>query len=776
MGNQRTKGSKGAHAGAPLTHRQQKQQRRAPKQQRQAQAQTMPSTQHELRHQPQMRTAPHPQNTPQPAVHLDTGAIAVASSSSDASVNSPTIDITDLEAVAAEKVDSKAADVAAAQSASDETTPPRSRIPRGAARRKADAPTEPSEHEMEPATSPAPPSARKRPTRQTAKYPTLARMAAIAPATPPISASSPAHPAISLDTAPLSAADLHAATISATHTHEADVEDASTANVSPQVAMRAAHAQYRDDINVRRAITRDSATEADEPRAVLPPRKPVTTRRLAGAAEADEPPTNYEPRKPVTTRRLADASESTEHPSSDAPARRLESAAARAIAGAREARRQASQVSRNIGMQRPRTLPEIDLVMPVAATHIVVAFAAALTGAIILVVGQEWAFWPFALAVVLGVGAWLAYLASQRSTAKSFAGSALLASQLAALCWLFALFGARASLLALAPAILLLALRTAGRLAMMLGTVATFALYIAAVLFLPALPISRPDFLTTELAVVDGVVVFVGLLALLVLALDLQNGHTRALARARASRHEARLLRERTALLRQQLEEDATLLDERLGEALHGRGISPAALEQVDSMLSPLVERVNDIAGRLETLQRDREDRLRLEGAVRQVTRALERGWLGLPWSWPESSDTLLDELVALLRAPNPRQMPLWRDEMPSALVPIPSLDSSLTPRPWDTVDTPVINPYARPEMQAGWPAIANHPSLPDQSDHHAITARGISGAVWPAPIRSDGFAQRPALDPSLAPVRANPLPWDEWDTWGTWDAARRDS
>ncbi|HEX8036659.1 MAG TPA: hypothetical protein VF510_22565, partial [Ktedonobacterales bacterium] len=345
---------------------------------------------------------------------------------------------------------------------------------------------------------------------------------------------------------------------------------------------------------------------------------------------------------------------------------------------------------------------------------------------------------------------------------------------IAVLGWAFALLGARASLLVLAPAMLLLALRTAGRLVMMLGAGAAFVLYIAAALFAPVLPISRPDFLPTELAVIDGVVVFVGLVTLLVLALDLQNGRIRALARACASRHEAQLQRERAALLRQQLEEDAALLDEALGEALHGHGIDPAALEQVDSMLSPLVERVIAVADRLETLQRDREDRVRLEGAVRQVTRALERGWLGLPWSWPDPSDTLLDELVALLRAPNPRQMPLGREETLPALIPIPSLDSSLMPRSWDAVDTPVINPYARPDVRAGRPPITNRPSLPDRSDHHAIGGRSISGAAWPAHARNDDFAGQPAYDPHPAHVGANPLPWDEWDTWGTWDAAGR--
>lgn len=760
MGNQPKKAPKAARTGAPLTRRQQKHQRRAPKQQRQAQ--TMPPARQELRHQPQMRVTTRPADTPQPAVHLDAGTVAAPASDTIRDEDVTTM-VTDIEAEPAETATTSVRSVrgkeaTAAQSAQHEATPPRSRNPRGAARRKADVPaetpsaepisTEPLEEES--ATTPATPVARKQSPRQGTKYPTLARMAAIAPASP-------------LNTDPLPSGDLPAAPFAATSTHDAEVEAAETVEMRSPSATRADHTGNTGntgsagDTDASRAAARDAAAEPRESR-------------------EPQPRATFEPRKPVTTRRLSDEPRSASHASSDATARRLESAAAKAVAGAREARRQASQTSKSTSMRRPRSLPEIDLVLPVAAGHIIVTFAAALTGIILMIVGQEGYPWPFALAIVLGIGASLAYTASQRRTAKSFAGSALLASQVAALGWLFALLGARASLLALTPAMLLLAMRTAGRLALVLGGAAVFALYIAAGLVVPALPISQPVLSPTQHAVTDGVVVFVGLFTLLVMALDLQHGRTQALAHARASRHEARLLRERTALLRQQLEEDAALLDEGLVEALLGHGIDPAAMDQVDSMLSPLVERVIAVADRLETLQRDREDRLRLEGAVRQVTRALERGWLGLTWSWPDASGTLLDELVALLRAPNPRQMPLWRDDTPPTLVPIPSLDAGLTPRPWGGFDTPAANQYMRPDPRMAWPAITNRPSLPDDSDQHLIAGHGISGLGWPAPVSGETYAQQPAPEHRPSYARANPLPWDEWDTWGTWDASARDS
>lgn len=740
MGNHRAKGSKSARTGAPLTRRQQKQQRHAPKQQRQAQ--TMPPAQQELRHQPQMRVAPRPEDTPQPAVRRDAGAVA-APASDEIGDEEVTSMIVDIEAEATDEATDN--EVVAAQSTHDEATPPRSHNPRVATHSTADVSAEsPSTNatgsteslEEESATTPTTPVARTRPTRQTTKYPTLARMAAIAPTAPSANATPPP---------------------SATHAHAADVEETDTLETpspSPSPtpeALRTGYTERPGDTDARHAIARDSATDTGEERAIFEPRKPVTTRRLAETAY----PASF----------ASAASEAT--------ARRLEASAAKAAAGAREAHRQAAQASKTTGVKRPQALPEVDLVLPVAAGHIVVAFAAVLTGTILLLVGQQGAYWPFSLGIVLGVGAWLAYVVSQRSTAKGFAGGALLVSQIAALGWMFALLGARASLMTLAPAMLLLALRTSGRLTMTLGAGAVFALYVAAELFASTLPFSQPVLSPTELAVTDGVVVFVGIFTMLVMALDLQHGRIRALAHSRASRHEARLLRERTTLLRQQLEEDAALLDERLGEALHGRGIDPVALEQIDNMLSPLVERVIAVAGRLETLQRDREDRLRLEGAVRQVTRALERGWLGLPWSWPDASETLLDELVALLRAPNPRQMPLWREETPPALVPIPTLDTGLTPRPWATMDTPAVNPYVRHDARAGLPALTNRPSLPDHSAHRALSTYGASGMGWPAPTSGDIVAQQPEPQPAYA--RANPLPWEEWDTWGTWDAAGRD-
>nr|MBF6591742.1 hypothetical protein [Ktedonobacterales bacterium] len=54
----------------------------------------------------------------------------------------------------------------------------------------------------------------------------------------------------------------------------------------------------------------------------------------------------------------------------------------------------------------------------------------------------------------------------------------------------------------------------------------------------------------------------------------------------------------------------------------------------------------------------------------------------GLPWTWPESSGTLLDDLVALLRAPRPEDAPAtWPDDAPT-LISVPRISHS---REWQT-------------------------------------------------------------------------------------------
>ena len=135
------------------------------------------------------------------------------------------------------------------------------------------------------------------------------------------------------------------------------------------------------------------------------------------------------------------------------------------------------------------------------------------------------------------------------------------------------------------------------------------------------------------------------------------------------------------------------------------------------------------------------------------LTRAVERAWLGLPWAWPAPSGTSLDELVALLRTPNPRESQLdeWTYEtMP--LVPIPSSDSSLASPPWAV---PTQHPRVHQHLADPTWSFADIPVV--SPEHHSAYEREASNGVQ--------------SDPSSATAkRVSPLPWLEWDDWRSWD------
>jgi len=376
--------------------------------------------------------------------------------------------------------------------------------------------------------------------------------------------------------------------------------------------------------------------------------------------------------------------------------------------------------------------PETAVIAPLAAVHAALAVLSSLAGMALLLQSMPGAVWLLSLAGICGAGGWLAFALAQQDERHALAGAALLLSQLGVLMWLLALFGPRAAILALVPALSLLALRTTWRNLAMAGIVVALALYVAD----SALTLAgwlQPG-LSADAglqALVDGGFLTLGLGLTLFTLLALHTRQARAEALLRSRLYEARQTRTRARQLRQQIEDDADLLEHSLVRALRGRGIDPI---RVGSALGPLAEHIEVVAERLATLQQDREDRIRLDGATRGLTRALERAWLGLPWVWPQASGTALDALIALLRAPRPAEPPAasWPEETPT-LVPAPTVDSS----PWDIV-TP------RPGSPAGG-----------------------SGGSWPIPLPDaapDG--QRPRV---FAASPNTTLPWDEWDAWRSW-------
>ena len=378
-----------------------------------------------------------------------------------------------------------------------------------------------------------------------------------------------------------------------------------------------------------------------------------------------------------------------------------------------------------------RPLEGGNIVLAVAACHAGLVAVAALVGALLLIDHQSLAIWAWLFAGIAGLGGWLAYTIGQDEHLQSLAGGVLLVSQTGMLGWAFALVGPRASLLVIMPPLMLLALRTAGRAATTIWMIATLLVYIIFLRFatdIPLQPALRLD--SGARALLDGALVGVGIALTLAGVLRTGERLLRAEAMARMRSNETRLLRARVVSLQRRGSEDAERLYALTDAAMRGhqRDVAP-----LDPALRPVAERLRATAERVAELRELRLEHQRLEAALRQVTRALERGWLGLRWTWPKPTGTPVDELMALLRAP--RNGAARRAGDPSA-------PHGLTHLPTD------------PEMLA-------------QDRTQMLPNRPGSAAP---PLGVTGEYAQARTQPLPAPPKANAaLRWDEWDEWRDW-------
>jgi|GEM_PF-5412207 len=447
----------------------------------------------------------------------------------------------------------------------------------------------------------------------------------------------------------------------------------------------------------------DASIAITEPVPVVPPnRTPVVTRRLAEVAE------------PQAASEISDAWHSS---------------------GPRQ---------ESTGHAHPWSLPPAEPVPVIAVIHSAICTVAAISGVTMLLLGRQQGFWPLSLAAITGLSGWIAYALTQRQRTRAFAGYLLIAGQMAAAAWLIALVGPRVSIVVAIVPLAILAISLAGwNAAVMEVTLAATGYFVAVVLSLQGLLAPTVVFSSADAAVFDGVFLCLALGGSLVGLRSLVKGRLNAERVATARLHEATLLRGQSMQMRQQVEEDTEVLGQALAEAL--RGVTPARFF-AHGPLSPLGETIALAVERLLTLQRDREERIHLEGAVRMVTRSVERAWLGLPWTWPEWSGTPLDELIALLRAPRPgdSQM-LWAEETPT-LVQIPTLDPGISaPRAHD---------------QESQPSFPSNPS---------------GDLIWLDAAHQQAAVGHDAIPPVTRPTVSQSLPWREWDTWNDWDFAHEE-
>jgi hypothetical protein len=275
-----------------------------------------------------------------------------------------------------------------------------------------------------------------------------------------------------------------------------------------------------------------------------------------------------------------------------------------------------------------------------AIAQAALALLGALVFASLALRGDAQALQALLFASLAGVPAGVAYaLASRRVTALPGALT-LVGSQIALFAWSFALVGPRPALLLLAPTLIVAAMEMSGK---ALGVVMAVGLGIVFAWF--ALAPAHGDVITSSL---DLIAVLIGLATACAALLALYRRITMTEAQAKNWQAEAERLEALNQAQRAQAEEEGSYLRATLAEALHGRGVVRVALE---GPLAKLSEMVYTVASRLLTLRRDRDERVRLEGALAQLMRAVEDSSLDGKAQWPRQTgtpvDTLSDQLCA---------------------------------------------------------------------------------------------------------------------------------
>jgi hypothetical protein len=291
--------------------------------------------------------------------------------------------------------------------------------------------------------------------------------------------------------------------------------------------------------------------------------------------------------------------------------------------------------------------PRPNVIAWAAVAQATLALLGALVFASLAVRGDPQALHALIFASLAGIPAGAAYALASRRTLALLGALALVASQIALFAWSFALVGPRPALLLLAPALIVVAMEMSGKI---LGIV--MAAGLGAVYAWFALVPARGDVAAASL---DLIAVLAGLAAVCAALLALDRRATTAEARSKGWRTEAERLDALNQAQRALAEEEAGYLRGVLAEALHGRGVVRVALE---GPLAKLSEMAYTVASRLMTLRRDRDERVRLEGALAQLMRAVEDSSLGGKAQWPRQTGTPVDTLSDQLRT-----VPSWRPE-----------------------------------------------------------------------------------------------------------------
>jgi hypothetical protein len=155
------------------------------------------------------------------------------------------------------------------------------------------------------------------------------------------------------------------------------------------------------------------------------------------------------------------------------------------------------------------------------------------------------------------------------------------------------------------------------------------------------------------LAWIDALAALMGLTLALVAVVLAVGQLRRAQGNEAAATHRLSVNERRTHARQIALDADAIALQTALAETL--RGGEPHVVTTCEE-LEPLANMINATTARLPGLLRDREDRIAVEKAVRDLAAVLETAWAGFAFTWPAASNTVVDRLVNVLR---PQSSPL---------------------------------------------------------------------------------------------------------------------
>jgi hypothetical protein len=228
------------------------------------------------------------------------------------------------------------------------------------------------------------------------------------------------------------------------------------------------------------------------------------------------------------------------------------------------------------------------------------------------------------------------------------------------------LLGPQFAVFFLLPGAVLLAALLTDRLTVMLGLIAAFSLYAISVALTRKAhihPLASPS--ASALAWLNLALIFLGTVVLVFAAQWLLTQLQAALSNEAALTYRLQTLERRALTKRLSLDADAMALQTQIAQAMaNQRPQSIATSEE----LAPLAQMINAANARIPSLLHDRDERLKVERAVRDLIQALETAWAGFTLTWPAPSHTIVDRLLPLLR-PNSTQATTTLQTTPEASV-----------------------------------------------------------------------------------------------------------